>query len=289
MPSSCSARLTYSSQVIIATLLSAWVSFVVVVIVYLQQSSWKSERLDEAILNLPERIRQTRAQRKGLPLPSRGHSSDGKSRPRLLKASMACVQSFSDQQLAIGLGLLITSYIQHCSITQYHFYLVYWLAWLSNTIHQSASQVLSQHQNQASPNVWRAALIFCLWPLLSASLIVVWNDHFLWVLGLSTQCIWDDSSRLKASNWVGMIVEQVVLAWSMIDTLSSYSNRVWAVGNRLNKVILKVFDLPGLMLLRIRRYRGQPLPHLHSRTPSWRDKDTVAARSRIVRFVCTAH
>lgn len=239
---------------------------------YFQDDTWKSERLDRELIGIPSRLRrafssQPRTQETDL-------GSSQKPRPRVLKALVACVHAFSDQQLAVGLALLLTSYIQHCTITQYHFFIVYAASWISTTVHQCAAQVLRQQEKQVAPNTLRVGLILALWPLLAASLVIVWNERFLGVLGLSTQCIWDDSSRLTIRAWLFMFVEQAILAWGTIDTLGSYSMTVARVSNHLNARVIRILSAPGKVLLRIRQFCGQPAQRMTLLIPSWKDSRT---------------
>jgi hypothetical protein len=247
-----------------------------VLVAYFQDDTWKSERLDRELIGIPSRLERVFS-------PNTKHQETGqaeskKPRPRVLKALVACVHAFSDQQLAVGLALLLTSYIQHCTITQYHFFVVYAASWISTTVHQCAAQVLRQQEKQVAPNTLRVGLILALWPLLAASLVVVWNERFLGVLGLSTQCIWDDSSRLTVRAWLSMFVEQAILAWGTIDTLGSYSMKVARVSNSLNVRVIRILSSPGKILFRIRQFRGQPAHRMTILIPSWKDPKTQPNR-----------
>lgn len=204
---------------------------------------------------------------------NRQHTPSEQKQPRrrVLKGLVACVHAFSDQQLAIGLALLLTSYIQHCTITQYHFFVVYAASWISTNVHQCAAQVLRQRKKQVAPNTFRVVLIIVLWPLLAASLIIVWNERFLKVRGLSTQCIWDELFRIPAGSVFSMLVEQVILAWGTIDTLASYSVTVAGWMKALSFRIISILSAPGKVLFRIRMYRGQPVQRMQLLKPSWND------------------
>ncbi|KAH7320721.1 hypothetical protein B0I35DRAFT_477280 [Stachybotrys elegans] len=261
--------------VILATRLSAWFSFAVVLFVYVLEPSWKSGIFDMKVLFLIQSIRRRLA---GL-FFSREHLT--RSRPQLDSSSpqrwrflhgfgacgqtiidqqlaigrgfAACVQTISDQQLAIGIGLLLVSYIQHCSMTQYHFGIVYWLAWISFSVHQLAAQVVRlDARHNALSGAWRGALIFCFWPLLGVSNVIIHNDHFLAVLGLSTQCIWADPARIStAAGWIGLLLEQLIIAWATLDALRSYSKRIKRLIELLKVVLwivlILVFAIGGIL------------------------------------------
>ena len=248
-------------------MISAWISLAVALVAYFNDDSWKSTRLDKELITIPMRLRQ---QFSGKTDHQETRSNQTQPRTRLLKSLIACVHAFSDQQLAIGIALLLTSYIQHCKITQYHFYVIYAESWISATVHQCAAQMVLR-KKEVAPNKLRVGLIIILWPLLAASLVIVWNGRFLKVLGLSTQCIWDDSSRLSARSAFFMIVEQFTLAWGTIDTLGSYSVTMSRWMRWSNVWVISTLSAPGPVLFRIRQFRGQPIQRLQLLKPSWND------------------
>jgi proteasome lid subunit RPN8/RPN11 len=51
----------------------------------------------------------------------------------------------SDQQLITGASILIIGYMKHCTITQYHFYIVSLLGWISFTTHQPTVTILQKY------------------------------------------------------------------------------------------------------------------------------------------------
>ncbi|KAL9073790.1 MAG: hypothetical protein Q9157_004615 [Trypethelium eluteriae] len=58
------------------------------------------------------------------------------------------VLSLSDQQLVTGISILLLGYIQHCSMSSFHFIVIVTLAWFSSTTHLSTLSVLYHHLNK---------------------------------------------------------------------------------------------------------------------------------------------
>ncbi|CEI66264.1 unnamed protein product [Fusarium venenatum] len=128
-----------------------------------------------------------------------------------------------------------------------------------------------QQKKQVAPNTFSVVLVIVLWPLLAASLIIVLNERFMKVLGLSTQCIWDELFRLPARSFFFMLVEQAILIWGTIDTLGSYSVTVAGWMKVLSARLNFVLSAPRKVLFRIRKYRGQPVQRMQLLKPSWND------------------
>ena len=112
------------------------------------------------------------------------------------------------------------------------------------------AQVLTDFLRQPSPNVLRAWLIFSFWPLLSTASVIVNNDRHMEVMGFSTQCVFNDSSRITTfEGWLTVIVEQMILAWGVLDTLGSYSSRALCLSAKAQLMVDWLARIPTRALI----------------------------------------
>jgi hypothetical protein len=76
----------------------------------------------------------------------------------------------SDQQLITGASILIIGYMKHCTITQYHFYIVSLLGWISFATHQPTAMILQKYLiARPSMRHWRAIWMFGLFSMVAYS------------------------------------------------------------------------------------------------------------------------
>ena len=87
---------------------------------------------------------------------------------------------FSDQQLVTGIAVLVVGFVKHCTITQYHFFAVSLLAWMSFTTHQSTVMILQRYliENPAM-RLWRVTWMVSLFVLVVAAQVINLHDDFL--------------------------------------------------------------------------------------------------------------
>ena len=96
--------------------------------------------------------------------------------------------SLSDQQLVTGIAILATGFLK-CDITAYHFSLVSDLAWLSSNAHMVSLRFLNLYlRKYAAARIWRICLMFCMYILLMATLILENNSGWYDNLAFPAQC-----------------------------------------------------------------------------------------------------
>ncbi|KAL8951987.1 MAG: hypothetical protein Q9222_002079 [Ikaeria aurantiellina] len=101
--------------------------------------------------------------------------------------------SLSDQQLLVGLAILVTGFLKHCSISVYHFAVVSDLAWFSSNTHMTTLNVLQVYlADRPTLRNWRVALMLSTFVMLIATITL--EGHILWFDSWNSpaQCLFDD-------------------------------------------------------------------------------------------------
>ncbi|KAL9596386.1 MAG: hypothetical protein Q9219_005821 [cf. Caloplaca sp. 3 TL-2023] len=103
------------------------------------------------------------------------------------------VLALSDQQLLVGISLLIAAFLKHCYISVYHFNIVTDLAWLSSSTHLTSLNVLrAQFRESPSLRDWRVGLMLLLGLQLLIATVLEghwrWNDSWF----SPAQCLFSD-------------------------------------------------------------------------------------------------
>lgn len=99
----------------------------------------------------------------------------------------------SDQQLLIGIAILAAGFLQHCSISAYHFTIVSDLAWFSSNTHLTALSVLRVRLiERPSLRNWRTCLMIPMAILLVASLILQGHRYWYDSLNSPAQCLFSN-------------------------------------------------------------------------------------------------
>ncbi|KAI5236386.1 hypothetical protein E4T43_08680 [Aureobasidium subglaciale] len=163
---------------ILAFLLSAYVTFAIVLISYLLGS------IDRSLLR-PVDLYVHR-------LPSQRRTS-----PSWHKALQQCVLLLSDQQIVTGIAVCIAGFIAlrgHISV--YHFQIVIMLAWMSSSVHLSALTMLGEYFHKR-PGVlgWRIVGMLILFVLLLVALVPTSSN--LW----ATWYLHDDTKDDDRTYW----------------------------------------------------------------------------------------
>lgn len=88
------------------------------------------------------------------------------------------ILTLSDQQILTGLAIFTIAYIQHCTISTYHFIIVVSLGWFSSTTHLSTLGVLKHYLNE---HRWlkyiRLVLMAALYVMLLVGLLVLYTEE----------------------------------------------------------------------------------------------------------------
>ncbi|KAL8940722.1 MAG: hypothetical protein Q9216_002673 [Gyalolechia sp. 2 TL-2023] len=103
------------------------------------------------------------------------------------------VMALSDQQLLVGISILLAGFATHLSISAYHFSIAYDLAWFSSNTHLASLGVLQAYLTQRpSLRTWRV----CLMLIIFVGLIVatVLQGHQLWYShgNFPAHCLFND-------------------------------------------------------------------------------------------------
>ena len=103
------------------------------------------------------------------------------------------VLSLSDQQLLVGIAVLVAEFWTHCSISVYHFTIASDLAWFSATIHLITLNYLIKYLRwRPVHRDWRVALMICLAILLAASCVVQGHSDWWDSWAYDAQCLFSD-------------------------------------------------------------------------------------------------
>ncbi|KAJ3492748.1 hypothetical protein NLG97_g5174 [Lecanicillium saksenae] len=99
---------------------------------------------------------------------------------------------FADLQLATGASILITGYIRHCVITQYHFYVISLLGAASFTAFQTLLVIVHEKIQSRLSKFWRLLWIFAIFSCVLITTLIFYNDNFLisYEWGLTMHCFW---------------------------------------------------------------------------------------------------
>ncbi|KAI1408119.1 hypothetical protein F5Y13DRAFT_173041 [Hypoxylon sp. FL1857] len=162
----------------------------------------------------------------------------------------------SDQQLVTGISIMSVGYIQRCTITRYHFYIIYLLGFISCQIYDASLCVLNLYVNKRrAMKIWRAILMSVLFGMVIINSFVVENDDFLtndgetWYFGSSTQCTWNNlvgTDHYQHDLWI-LIVTLGVLFWGYLEDFRLfYPGAFWWL-----KWVPRIFQLPLSSLLRL--------------------------------------
>ncbi|KAL8756781.1 MAG: hypothetical protein Q9199_002705 [Rusavskia elegans] len=103
------------------------------------------------------------------------------------------VLTLSDQQLLVGISILVTGFIKHCSISVYHFAVISDLAWFSSNTNLTSLNVLQVYLvEHPSLRNWRVCLMLVILVLLLAALAM--EGHRSWYESWNSpaQCLFNE-------------------------------------------------------------------------------------------------
>ncbi|KAI0476560.1 hypothetical protein GGR56DRAFT_643353 [Xylariaceae sp. FL0804] len=182
--------------VIAAFLVSAWLSVLVITFEYLFVDDgipWANP-LDRLIIDWTKKLLKLER--------------------RKVRSLQPAVLMVSDQQLVTGLSILAVGFITHCTISQYHFYIVTTLGTISFIVHQTSIDALRVYlHGQTTMKLWRVALMTLMLGLIIVATDITSDGNFSQNLAPPTQCIWDTYSGGGLSLWL------VLLLWNYVNVV----------------------------------------------------------------------
>ncbi|KAI8966190.1 hypothetical protein F5Y11DRAFT_310696 [Daldinia sp. FL1419] len=193
-------------------------------------------------------------------------------KPWDLQSIQPVVLATSDQQLVTGLAIMTTGYIQHCTITQYHFDIVACLGGIAFNVYQPALYALDGYTNR-DPRIklWRTILMTILFGMVIPSILILYDDDFLDTYGASTQCIWDhliSTHRSTTSDFV-LSINLTVTIWAYVDSMRYLYPTILRRIPRISSFILRRF---GKSLGWIERKTIQHAQRLDALRESYKDR-----------------
>ncbi|KAH9988705.1 hypothetical protein F4779DRAFT_610868 [Xylariaceae sp. FL0662B] len=174
----------------------------------------------------------------------------------------------SDQQLVTAVSILGVGYIKHCSITQYHFYIVSMLALASFDVYQ-ASVITLRSQFSRSPAVktWRTMWMTALFVMVLVAQIIVYNDNFLWNFGSPVQCIWDDLTGTFNDEIFYFSIIIIMLVWGYLSMMAILWPAVFAILPRISTILIR----PAQFHIWVMRHPAQSQQKLADLIEYWRE------------------
>lgn len=138
----------------------------------------------------------------------------------------------SDQQLLVGIAVLIAGFAQHCSISVYHFSIVIDLAWFSSNTHLITLDVLRVYlAREPTLCLWRVCLMLVMAVLLLVGSILeghrAWNDSWYF----DAQCLFDDFlGNVGGSPATWMAVNIVLIVINYTTSIIGLLQESWESG-----------------------------------------------------------
>lgn len=123
------------------------------------------------------------------------------------------ISTLSDQQLLVGISILIVGFVKHCSISVYHFSIVRDLAWFSSSTNLNALAVLQVHLvEHPSLRNWRVCLMLVIFVFLITATAL--SGHRSWFDSWNSpaQCLFDETLvKVGGEPAIWMAVNMVLL------------------------------------------------------------------------------
>ena len=127
----------------------------------------------------------------------------------------------SDYQLLFGVAILIAGFWKHCSISVYHFSLVFDLAWFSNTHMTSLSILTCYLQERPTLRNWRVCIMILMLVMMLAALVLASNPSWGASTSCPAQCLFDQPERNLMMTYpymVALILHYSTSIWRVFDT-----------------------------------------------------------------------
>ena len=141
-------------------------------------------------------------------------------RQKLRSVLEAVILSLSDQQILVGLAMLLAGIIRMCSISAYHFTIVSDLGWFASNTHLITLSVLQSHFRLPQHHVqrdWRVVLILLIFAFLVTYQILQANGYWYDNYSSHAKCLFDDLiGNVYGPPAVGMEVNLFLLMTSYL-------------------------------------------------------------------------
>lgn len=204
-------------------------------------------------------------------------------KPWPLESIRPAVLMMSDQQLVTGTAILSVGYIQHCTITQYHFIMVYLLGFISCQVYDASLNSLhGRIGKRPMMKLWRAVLMTVLFGMVILNTFVTDHDDFLEYFGASTQCIWDNfiGARHYRLYTLDLVLSLALLSWEYFEDISIIYPRFFKPLRRALNIFRLILFCCQVLYDRIERLRpnyGQKLIEArHTRTDTQSTTNSIA-------------
>ncbi|GIZ43022.1 hypothetical protein CKM354_000626700 [Cercospora kikuchii] len=130
---------------------------------------------------------------------------------------------FSDQQLVLGLAILVVGFSQTATITEYHFSVVSCLGYMAFVVHVASIDILAQDLiKRPERKWWRAIGILLIAVLALVTTLPYLNKYFLTSYGSPVLCIW---SNLPGNSTPELIAVNTLYAllslWAIYGVLAA--------------------------------------------------------------------
>ncbi|KAI4116844.1 MAG: hypothetical protein LQ345_002814 [Seirophora villosa] len=138
------------------------------------------------------------------------------------------VLALSDQQLLVGLAILVAGFVQHCSISVYHFSIIYDLAWFSSNTHMTTLSVLrARLVEEPSLLKWRVSLIILMALFLCTGISLEGHRDWYQSYHAPAQCLFNDlpgNFSGEPARWSVAQVILIVLWYSVVISWLYYND-----------------------------------------------------------------
>lgn len=125
------------------------------------------------------------------------------------------VMALSDQQLLVGIAILIAGFASHCTITVYHFSMASFLAWFSANTHFVSLDVLQVYlADRPSLRTWRVGFLLIM--LIAMIVATVLRGHERWQTSANSpaHCLFSDlPGNIKSANTKRMAIDISLLLY----------------------------------------------------------------------------
>ena len=139
------------------------------------------------------------------------------------------VLALSDQQLLVGISILIAGFLKHCTISVYHFSIVNDLAWFSSNTHMTTLTVLRAYfLNRPQLRDWRVCLMMITLLLLLSSTILEGHKDWYESWNSPAQCLFNDlQGHVSGEPAFWMAFGMLLLMTGYSVTITRLYDRTW--------------------------------------------------------------
>ena len=139
------------------------------------------------------------------------------------------VLMFSDQQLVMGLAILIVGFSKTATITEYHFAIISNLSGMAFVVHLlSINIVTADLRRRPEKKWWRAVAIVAVALLSLVSNLPDINVYYLSTYGSPMKCIWTGmTGHITAESMLMVLPFQLLALWGLCAIIGSLYPRVF--------------------------------------------------------------